>query len=277
MHRSGTSLLVRLLGDVGIHMGTWLSRDAEAVHFQMVNRRIYRSAHSDWAEVNTLVEAMHSVEFVEQHVDVAEKVLFHARPPFQRRPPIEDFFGAELWARFSSGASLAWGWKDPRTSLTFPVWLRIFPNARIVHVLRNGIDVAISIHRRAERQRRNLVKRLARLDYSPVTLDFEHGFDLWETYVSFVLAHKHLIPPERYLEVRYEDLLVEPVAQLRRVVDLAGYVAEPERLVGACKRVNAARLDNSRYAARYQEDIRVLAGADLLRRLGYEPVGADGG
>jgi len=258
-------------------MGTWLSRDAEAVHFQMINRRIYRSAHSDWAEVNALVEAMQSVEFLDQHVDAAEKALFHARHLFQRRPPIVDFFGAERWARVYNGASLAWGWKDPRTSLTFPVWLRIFPQACIVHVLRNGIDVAISIHRRAERQRRNLVKRVARLDYSPATLDFQYGFHLWETYVSFVLAHTHLIPPERYLEVRYEDLLVEPVAQLRRVVGLIDHAVEPDRLVAACERVNAARLDNSRYAARYRQDIRVLADADLLRRLGYDSVGAHGG
>lgn len=274
MHRSGTSLLVRLLRDVGIHMGSWLSRDAEAVHLQMINRRIYRAAHSDWAEVDALVQAMHSVDFVQQHVARAEKALFTARRPFQRQPPIVAYFGSELWPHIRDGESPAWGWKDPRTSLTLPVWLHIFPEARVVHMLRNGIDVAISIHRRAERQHRSLLKRLTRLDYSPATLDFRHGFHLWETYVSFVLEHRHLIPPGCYLEVRYEDLLAQPVPQLQRVVDLAGHAADPDRLAAACERVNASRLDNAHYAIRYQDDIRALAGADLLRQLGYGVAGA---
>ena len=41
MHRSGTSLAVRLLTAVGIHMGSHLSRDAEAIFFQKLNRRIF--------------------------------------------------------------------------------------------------------------------------------------------------------------------------------------------------------------------------------------------
>jgi hypothetical protein len=277
MHRSGTSLLVRLLRDIGIHMGTWLSRDAEAVHFQMVNRRIYRSAHSNWAQVDALLEEMHSDTFVQQRAQLARNALFRARHPFQRRPPIVDFFGVELWARVWSGEPLAWGWKDPRTSLTLPVWLDIFPKAYVVHVLRNGIDVAISIHRRAQRQRRNLVKRLTRLDYVPATLDFRYAFHLWEAYVSYVLEQKHLISPERYLEVRYEDLLADPAAQLQRVVNLAGHTVTTDRLAAACGRVNAARLDNSHYAARYQDQIRVLAGAPLLRQLGYHATGVRGG
>jgi hypothetical protein len=276
MHRSGTSLLVRLLRDIGIHMGAWLSQDAEAVHFQMINRRIYRLAHSDWTAVDGLIEAMGSEAFVVKSAHLAERVLFHARYPLQWRPPVVDFFGTERWADVQGGQALAWGWKDPRTSLTLPVWLRIFPRARVVHVLRNGIDVAISIHRRAERQRRNLLKRLTRLDYHPATLDFQFGFHLWEAYVSFVLGRRHLVSPDRYLEVRYEDLLSEPVVQLRRITDLAGHVVEPDRLAVAAQRVNAARLDNSRYAACYRDEIGSLAGAGLLRQLGYDGSGAAG-
>jgi hypothetical protein len=276
MHRSGTSLLVRLLRDVGIHMGTWLSRDAEAVHFQMINRQIYRLAHSDWTAVDGLIEAMGSEAFVVKSVRLAEKALFRARYPLQWRPPVVDFFGTERWADVRGGQSLTWGWKDPRTSLTLPVWLRIFPRARVVHVLRNGIDVAISIHRRAERQRGNLLKRLTRLDYHPATLDFQFGFRLWEAYVSFILGRRHLVSPGRYLEVRYEDLLSDPVVQLRRILDLAGCVVEPDRLVAASQRVNAARLDNSRYAARYQDEIGSLASAGLLTELGYDGSGAAG-
>ena len=60
MHRSGTSLIVRLLSDLGIHMGSWLSRDAESVHFQRLNRRIFAAAGSNWAQVDGLIRLMES-------------------------------------------------------------------------------------------------------------------------------------------------------------------------------------------------------------------------
>jgi hypothetical protein len=46
---------------------------------------------------------------------------------------------------------MAWGWKDPRNSITLPVWLKLFPDARVIHIVRNGVDVAESLYRRQQR------------------------------------------------------------------------------------------------------------------------------
>jgi len=43
---------------------------------------------------------------------------------------------------------VAWGWKEPRTTLFAPAWLEIFPNARILHIIRDADAAASSIRER---------------------------------------------------------------------------------------------------------------------------------
>jgi hypothetical protein len=38
-----------------------------------------------------------------------------------------------------------WGWKDPRSTFTLPLWLCLFPNAKIINIKRHGVDVAQSL------------------------------------------------------------------------------------------------------------------------------------
>lgn len=269
MHRSGTSLVVRLLAELGIHMGSWLSRDAEAVHFQRVNRRIYGAAGSKWGQVDSLLEAMRAPSFVQEQTRVARQAIFQEKRLPGAKTEIERFFGPELWPKVRQGEFPAWGWKDPRTTLVFPIWLNLFPNARWVHVLRNGIDVAISVHRRSLKQERKLRNRLLAIDYSPATLDFGYSFHLWENHVSFVLEHQHLVSPERFMEMRYEDLLAEPRAQLQQLARFARHPVDEDRLLAACQMVDRSRRDNWAYASAYQDEIPALAKTPLMETLGY--------
>jgi Sulfotransferase family len=51
-----------------------------------------------------------------------------------------------LRARLKFGA--VWGWKEPRTTLFAPAWLEIFPDAQILHVVRDADAAASSIRER---------------------------------------------------------------------------------------------------------------------------------
>ena len=184
---------------------------------------------------------------------------------------LADFFGPLLWPRIRECQPVTWGWKDPRTSLTFPIWLRVFPRARCLHVVRSGIDVADSLRRRSQKQRRNLLKRLIRIDYSPETLGLAYGFHLWEVYVSFILGNRHLVGKDRYLQIRYEDLLAQPVETLRQVVDFAGYPADQARLRIVCQRVDSGRLQPFEGASDEQEMLRSFYSRPLVGQLGYDP------
>ena len=269
MHRSGTSLVVHLLDDLGIFMGRDLSRDAESIFFQKINRRIYHSVGANWGYIVPLIQAMYSPQFVEQKTAHILRELFPERHSPYRGVGISDFFGSQLWEAINQEMPVTWGWKDPRTTITFPIWLRIFPQARLLHILRNGIDVAISTHRRTERQKRKLWKRIIRLDYAPITHDFEYCFHLWEDHVTYVFNQKDQIPPDHYLEMRYEDLLASPQDWIRQVADFTGYVVSDELISSASKQVNRSRLNNANFAADYLDQIPKLASSPLMQQLGY--------
>jgi hypothetical protein len=269
MHRSGTSLTVRLLKDIGIHMGYRLSRDAEAITFQKINRRIYNSVGSKWGTIDSLLDAMSSQTFIDKQTNLVLGSLFPKSSFLNLNTGIADFFGPQLWESLSQGDRISWGWKDPRTTLTFPIWLLVFPKTRFLHIIRNGIDVAISIHRRSEKQHQKLWKRIFPLDYSPATLDFQYCFQLWERYTSFVLDNKGIIPPGQYLELRFEELLAKPEEKLREISDFMEFPVRGDTLKTICGQINQNRLDNKANAWLYQDKIPSLASSPLMQRLGY--------
>lgn len=269
MHRSGTSLTVRLLKDLGVHMGSSLSRDAEAVFFQKINRVIYHSAGCNWGEVDGLIQAMDSSEFVDRQTRTSLKRLYPGGQIIPLNQGISDYFGTPAWDALCRGDPVWWGWKDPRTTLTFPVWLRIFPNGRYLNILRNGIDVAISIHRRSIKQSRKWWKRAFPLDYVPRTLDFDYCFRLWEQHLAFLEQKKPLIPPGQYLEIRYEDLLASPKPNIRRIAEFMNYPLPEKDLDAACSQINEGRLVNTAYASPYRENIRRLVSSPWMSKFGY--------
>lgn len=269
MHRSGTSLTVRLLKDLGIHMGRQLSRDAEAVYFQKINRRIYRAAGSRWGNIDTLLSSMEDAQFCHTQIRDVLKTLFHNHNQLRYYRDISDNFEEDIWQSLLDGEPIHWGWKDPRTSLTFPIWLSIFPQARFLNVVRNGIDVAISIHRRTFKQKRKLWKQIFAVDYCPETLDFGYCFKLWEKHLAFVLAKQHLIPTGNFLEIRYEDLLARPHHNLHAIAQFFGYPVQEERLDAACQQVNKTRLVNTAFARPYREKIAELIKSPWLAHYNY--------
>ena len=100
-----------------------------------------------------------------------------------------------------------WGDKDPDYVTELDVLWKLFPGCRIVHIVRDGRDVAISL-RELDWGSKNLIK-LAR-DWS------------WQV----TLGHKMgvMLGPEYYMEIRYEDLVLEPERTLRRI---CAFIGEP--------------------------------------------------
>ena len=261
--------MARLLMDIGIYMGRRLLKNAESLYFKRLNRGIFVDAGARWNTVDSILRVMHSQKFVERQIDATRCNLLQNRCFLKRDVGIMSYFGSDLWEEMCRNSSIVWGWKDPRTTITFPIWIRLFPRARFVHIIRNGIDVAISINRRARKRQNEWSRKLFPRDYSPVNIEFDYCFHLWEKYVSFALEHKHLIPSNQYLEVRYEDLLMRPQEQLRWLVDFLNYSVKDSIVFAACERVDQSRLDNSIYAARYRDEIPTLVSSPIMRQLGY--------
>ena len=86
MHRSGTTLLVRLLMEMGIYMGRKLLKNAESLYFQRLNREMFSSAGARWSVVDPLLRAMENSEFTSEQTENLKRRLTEPRRFFQRRP-----------------------------------------------------------------------------------------------------------------------------------------------------------------------------------------------
>lgn len=125
---------------------------------------------------------------------------------------IATFFGGvqEDYAR--SRGKVRWADKTPLYALSLPFVTAVFPDSQIVHVIRDGRDVMVS-HR----------KRFGYLAAVKCSVK-------WPRYIATARAAAEALPAERYLELRYEDLVASVEASMRTLMDFLGEEWDPSML-----------------------------------------------
>lgn len=122
---------------------------------------------------------------------------------------IAEFFGGIQRDYAASRGKARWADKSPRYAMKLDFIMELFPDAQIVHVIRDGRDVAVS-HRK-------------RFGYwSSVKSSVK-----WPRYVTEARAAGKRLPARQYHEVRYEDLVERQEATLRALMDFLGERWEP--------------------------------------------------
>ena len=109
------------------------------------------------------------------------------------------------------------GDKTPGYVRELPLLHQLFPHARIVHLVRDGRDVALSVvgwERKAEQFRR----RFPFWDESPVTT----AALWWRWHVLLGRRTGGELPPGLYYEVRYEALVGNPEDECYRLCEFLG-------------------------------------------------------
>lgn len=176
MHRSGTSFLAEVLHRSGIHMGVKRDHNFEAFHFLSINQRAMWQAGGDWYK--PIVPAFE--HFDNWTADELFKIHFDVKGN-----------GKYLFYKL---INKRWGWKDPRNTFTLAYWLNLFPEAKVVHLIRNGWDVALSLQKRNQKPGEVHVAELN----DPLV-----GFALWDTYINQAMSYNH----SALCHVKYEDLV----------------------------------------------------------------------
>lgn len=106
-----------------------------------------------------------------------------------------------------------WGDKTPSYVALVPEIAELFPDALFVHIIRDGRDVCVSFLK--TQWLGPWVTKIA---------------ERWLQRVSAGRRAAQALPGERYLEVRYEDLVAEPGQALRRICAFVGITFEDEML-----------------------------------------------
>src|SRR5262249_49785868 len=135
MHRSGTSVITRILNLLGVDLGP----EARLQGPRPDNPRGF------WEHE----------PFVRIDDDILSRFggSWSAPPAFppgwERGPDVLDLRArARIAAAESCAVAALWGWKDPRACLTLPFWQAVLPPMHYVICFRSVVEVARSLERR---------------------------------------------------------------------------------------------------------------------------------
>lgn len=159
-----------------------------------------------------------------------------------------------------------WGDKTPYYVLHVRAILKMFPNAQIIHIIRDGRDCGLSMFKR-------------RYDFN--VYNTYHAAKYWQQYVETGQETGRELGTETYLEVRYEDILAEPIHIMQKICTFLGEVYD-ESLVNFKKSTQSGKTPllqkplqggNTEKWRRLMTpwQIRIFEGAagDTLMRNGY--------
>lgn len=256
MHRSGTTMLAQMLDDLGVFMGHRLEKNHEPVAVLDLNDQILARAHAAWDRpggVTDLVDHEPSLQAVVEFMREELRTLHFRR----------SYLGTARMARGLGPGP--WGFKDPRTTVTWPLWYRLMPQAKFIVVRRHGVDVAASLWRRARKELDGEPERFAADAHlarfaSVRCLELARAFDLWVETEEVFEALGAGTPDVEMLELVYEDFLAEPEPGLYDVVEFLDLEVDEETIASAAAKVDASR------ALAHRDDPELQDLADQVRR-----------
>jgi GT2 family glycosyltransferase len=136
-----------------------------------------------------------------------------------------------------------WGWKDPRNSLTLAFWYQLLLRLRTIVVVRNPLEVAHSMRERNG-------------------TSYSFGLRLWEIYNRRAIEGTN---GRERLMVHYEHFFQDPELELRRIADFIGL---PDAKTGIAAALVTPRRRHTHFTVEQLIDARVSSDViDLYRAL----------
>jgi hypothetical protein len=181
--------------------------------------------------------------------------------------------------------------KTPTNALIIPFLARAFRDSQFIHIVRDGRDAAAS-HIDQPWLRRDSLGTGRREPggylYGPhpqwwvdterhaefeATTDVHRMAWAWRAYVDAALRDGRALPPERYLELRYEEMVTHPAATADTVLDFLGITAESSRRLFTTALERADSRSVGAWRRRFSDEEISEVEAEIgpvLRDLGYE-------
>lgn len=202
MHRSGTSLIARMLNLCGLQLGP---PDQMLPPGEGNPQGFWQNREMDRITEQLLVRLADGWDFL--------------LPPFPDGWESSPDSAPDREQARRQIAVLAqqqpWGWKDPRASLVLPFWRSLVPDLRVVFCLRHPAEVNAS-----------LKKQVGSSD--------SFNFNLWRRYYERLLA---TTAESERLFTHFDMYFIDPGLEVRRLLDWLGWSASDEDIRRAIKAV----------------------------------------
>lgn len=243
MHRSGTTMVSKMIEELGVFLGARKFANNEATFFQKLN---------SWALLQHDCTVVNVKSFDDKSKELNSFISEAMRYKLSDTHFIE-YLGLSNFLKYKLKKEMptVWGWKDPKSSITLPIWKMLFPNAKIINIIRNPIDVAQSLKTREDRiisklnQYRNsffkeyIFGKDSYSHYVHSLSELENGFKMWCEYVEAINKTKSSF--NQVLDLRYEDFLLQPEKYLNNIAKFLEIEISKEKIESLCENVNSER------------------------------------
>jgi len=216
-HRSGTSMLTRLLHACGLYLGP----KKQLMPPQADNPDGFWE-HLGFVALND--ELLNELGGAWDLPPEATENFKHVRldPLRMKARLLAEGFN---WSRI-------WGWKDPRNSLTLPFWQDLFPGLKTLIMVRNPLEVAHSMKERNG-------------------TSYSFGLRLWEIYNRRVIE---AVNQQERLITHYNLFFEDAESELRRIAEFIGL---PDTQVSSAGALVTKRRRHTHFTLDHLIDARV--------------------
>lgn len=191
MHRSGTTMVAEALNSAGVYAGAICDHNREALYAVDLNERMLETAGGNWWQPPTRDTLEQALANFQPELDSTHLYAAHLKVK-----------SGNTW-RQKMHYNGPWLIKDPRLCLTLPWWLKRFPDAKVIWVLRDEQAVASS-----------LLRRQGKTDEAQSSLNEESALNLHRFYNQHTSANLKVLGVD-FRAVHYEDL-VSTDAEIQR-------------------------------------------------------------
>lgn len=102
--------------------------------------------------------------------------------------------------------------KNPANTARIPTLLELFPDAKFIHIYRNPYKVYLS----TLKMRHNVLDKLALQEGDEKEIE-KQVIENYKRLMNSFFEQKKLIPKENYFEISYEDLVKDPLKQIKKI------------------------------------------------------------
>lgn len=272
MHRSGTTMITKMLENLGLFVGNQKEINNEALFFWDINNWIFDIT-------NSRADLPHNFQYLNPKT---KEILINDLNYLIQSGQKKKFLGDKNGHYKSlKDIDFPWGWKDPKNSFTIDLWKEIFLDPIVLHIYRNPIDSISSFIERdlqlKNKYQLNWKKFLKRYFLISKNYHFnfrlyslEEGYNLWEEYVSKCMEQEQYFPQMQH--VRYEDFLANPNTHLKLIADFCGLKYTEQQIA---EQVKSVKSDRSFAFIKNPEAIDVylkIKDRPLMKKLNYNHI-----
>lgn len=134
------------------------------------------------------------------------------------------------------GGDRRWVLKSPQHLEQFAILTKVFPDATFIVTHRDPVDVSVSM---ATMMTYVMRMSVGRVDVPTVA---NYWIGRIDEMLSACVRDRHLLPAEQSIDVRFDEFMVDNLAMVRRIWDIAGYRPSAESI----RAVEAYQADHTR-------------------------------